>query len=62
VVWVGVEDAITEAEVIRQEDFLIWIYDPTQNISRRNKGARPDDLTATIKNAIDSELLKVNRG
>lgn len=56
VVWVAVEDEITEAEIKRQEDLLIKIYRPTHNAARWNQSSLHDDDTRAIELAVESEL------
>jgi hypothetical protein len=60
VMWISVEDAISEAEIMRQEILLMTAWQPTHNIiRRRNEDALPDDLTKKIGSTIEDELLRI---
>ncbi len=59
VMWVAVEDEITEAEIKRQEDLLIKIYRPTHNAARWNQSAVHDKATRSIELAVEAELKQI---
>ncbi|HSX35957.1 MAG TPA: hypothetical protein VLH84_03420 [Patescibacteria group bacterium] len=61
VLWIAVEDPISEAEIKRQEDFLIKLYRPTHNAARWNASAEHDYLTREIEQAIEDELQTLMR-
>ena len=56
VIWVGVNETISEFEIKRQEDFLIKMYRPTHNAARWNLSAAHDEFTEQIETAIENEL------
>lgn len=56
VVWVAVEDTISEEEIKRQEDFLIKIYRPTHNAARWSLDVAHTDLTTEIERSVEGEL------
>lgn len=56
VVWVAVDDDISEEEIKRQEDLLIKLYRPTHNAARWNQSAIHDTTTQAIESSIEAEL------
>jgi hypothetical protein len=56
VVWVAVDDEISEEEINRQEDLLIKLYRPTHNAARWNQHTMYDEDTRLIELAIEDEL------
>ncbi len=56
VIWVSVEDAISEEEIKSQEDLLIKLYRPTHNAARWNQSAPHNNDTQLIEQAIENEL------
>jgi len=56
VIWVAVEDAISEEQIKQQEDLLIKIYRPTHNAARWNQDAVHDAMTQDIESAVEAEL------
>jgi hypothetical protein len=56
VIWIAVDDDISEDEIKRQEDLLIKIYRPTHNAARWNQDAKHDENTEYIEQAIENEL------
>ena len=59
VVWVAIEDSISEEEVKRQEDLLIKIYRPTHNAARWNRDTLHEEMTEKIEKAIEEELKSI---
>lgn len=59
VVWVAVEDEITEVEIKRQEDLLIKMYRPTHNAARWNQSAANDKSTEQIELMVEAELKRI---
>jgi len=59
VVWVGVANDISEADIKKQEYLLIKLYRPTHNAARWNQTEKHDEFTEKIESAIESEVKKI---
>ena len=59
VIWVAIDDEISEQEIKKQEDLLIKIYRPTHNAARWNQSAKHDKTTDAIEFAIETELRSI---
>ena len=59
VIWVAVEDEISEEEIKRQEDLLIKLYRPTHNAARWNQSAPHDETTQLIEQVVEAELQRL---
>lgn len=59
VIWIAVQNTISEDEIKKQEDILIKIYRPTHNAARWNNHIQHDQLTDEIEKAVEIELEKI---
>lgn len=57
--WVAGLEPIAETEIEQQEDLLIKLFEPKENIKRREINIR-SELTQAIKNRIEHEISKVD--
>ena len=55
IIWISIDDEISEQEIADQEEILINIYRPTHN-HRRTVHTEPNDLTGSIKDKIEQEI------
>lgn len=62
VIWVGVDDIISEEEIDKQEEILIRIFRPTHNVIRSNNYSRHDFLTEEIEKKVEEELKLIKIG
>lgn len=62
VIWIGIDETISEEEISKQEEILIKIFRPTHNAVRFNDYSKHDLLTEEIEKKVEEELKLIRKG